>query len=150
MIHYLFSFKGRINRAKMWLFIPLPLAWFLLFVFAMAHLPAVKAQGDIVRRGLAVLWMAPIIFAFVAVFVKRLHDRDMSGWWFVFFWGLPIVLTVPGTLYLWAGYASEQLPMWVTACQWVAVLVSVWALAEILLLRGTKGDNRFGLDPLRG
>jgi len=149
MLHYLFSFEGRINRAKMWLFVPIPFVWFLVYLIGVPRLlPHLESEPFVVRRGVLLLWMVPVFYACIAVFVKRLHDRDMSGWWFLVFWGLPIALGIPGILYLWWGTAPDHLPMWVTACQWSAMAVYVWMLVELFLMRGTAGGNRFGSDPL--
>ena len=57
----------------------------------------------------------------LAVTVRRLHDRDMSGWWYLGF----IVLSL--------------IPL-------VGFLVSI-AFLVIMFLPGTPGPNRFGADP---
>jgi uncharacterized membrane protein YhaH (DUF805 family) len=69
--------------------------------------------------------------------IKRLHDRDKSGWWLLVFYVLPGVLNTIG----------ESL-----AAGWIFSLasfaVSIWALVELGFLRGTAGPNRYGPDPL--
>jgi len=78
----------------------------------------------------------------LAIGVKRLHDRDRSGWWIVLLYFGPMVLeaaqnsTESGTL------ASILLGLG-------AFAVSIWALVELGFLRGTSGPNRFGPDPLQ-
>lgn len=69
---------------------------------------------------LGIYWLATIIPT-VAVTVRRLHDRDMSGWWYLGF----IVLSM--------------IPL-------VGFLVSI-AFLVIMFLPGTPGPNRFGSDP---
>lgn len=68
----------------------------------------------------AVYWLATIIPT-VAVTVRRLHDRDMSGWWYL---GVIVLSFIP----------------------LVGMLVSL-AFLVIMFLPGTVGPNRFGPDP---
>ncbi len=57
----------------------------------------------------------------IAVTVRRLHDRDMSGWWYL---GLAVAGAIPVI-----GFAASI------------------ALFVLMVLPGTDGDNRFGPDP---
>ena len=65
-------------------------------------------------------WLATIIPT-IAVTVRRLHDRDMSGWWYL---GVIVLSFIP----------------------LVGFLVSI-AFLVIIFLPGTPGPNRFGPDP---
>src|SRR5580698_2460083 len=72
-VRLLFSFRGRINRAR-FLIVQLPLLVFwLMFAF---HLSAQPDAWD----GITVIAMMWINLATMA---KRLHDRDRNGWWAV-------------------------------------------------------------------
>ena len=87
----LFSFKGRINRAKYWLtgliyFVAL-FAYYILFSLFFSF-PA-DLLGIILIFSVP---MIPIIVSSVAVAIKRLHDRDKSGWWLLVFYLLPGVI----------------------------------------------------------
>lgn len=62
----LFSFKGRINRAKFWLLLLIPL---LILIGSITI--------DLLRGILIILW----IWTVLAIHVKRWHDLDKSGWW---------------------------------------------------------------------
>lgn len=62
-----------------------------------------------------------IIIPSIAVTVRRLHDRDMSGWWYL---GVVVATFIP----------------------LVGFLASI-AFLVIMFLPGTDGDNRFGPDP---
>ena len=70
---------------------------------------------------LLLLWWLATIIPSISVTVRRLHDRDMSGWWYLGF----VVLSM--------------IPL-------VGFLVSI-AFLVILFLPGTPGANRFGEDP---
>ena len=75
-----------------------------------------------------------------ATAVKRLHDRNKSGWWIVPFFTASILL---GKVRDWLGdsYPADFL-------MFVMIALSLWGFAEMLGLRGTSGPNRFGPDPL--
>jgi len=76
-----------------------------------------------------------------ATTVRRLHDRNKSGWWIVPFFIAPILLGKAGD---WLGdsYPADFLML-------VLVALSLWGFVETLGLRGTTGPNRFGADPLQ-
>ena len=78
----------------------------------------------------------------LALGVKRLHDRDKSGWWILLFYVVPEVLN---------GADARPHDSRARACWWArsprSVLV-IWGFIELGCLRGTAGPNRFGPDPL--
>ena len=90
MVSLFFSFKGRITRLAYWGFFFLRLPVYL----TLAAIPYSVGESN-----LALLLVSPILFAVlyaeIAVTVKRLHDTNRSG--FSLLWGLiPII----GALYL--------------------------------------------------
>jgi uncharacterized membrane protein YhaH (DUF805 family) len=74
-----------------------------------------------------------------ATAVKRLHDRNKSGWWIVPFFIAPILLSKVGD---WLGdsYPADLLML-------VMIALSLWGFVEVLCLSGTSGPNQFGPDP---
>jgi uncharacterized membrane protein YhaH (DUF805 family) len=97
-------------------------------------------------------WLVSLLFHAVAIpnlvfairflaatAVKRLHDRNKSGWWIVPFFIAPILLSKVGD---WLGdsYPADFLML-------VLIALSLWGFVEMLCLRGTTGPNRFGPDP---
>ena len=75
-----------------------------------------------------------------ATTVKRLHDRDKSGWWIVPFFIAPNLFSKIGDR-LGDSWPASFLAL-------AMVVLGVWAFVEMLCLRGTGGPNRFGPDPL--
>ncbi|MBV7388618.1 DUF805 domain-containing protein [Pasteurellaceae bacterium TAE3-ERU1] len=73
----LFSFRGRLNRTGFWQGVGI-CALALLLIANILPLPALFAQTHTAL--LASLMLALIIYCFCAVVVKRLHDRNRSGW----------------------------------------------------------------------
>jgi len=76
-----------------------------------------------------------------AVGVKRLHDRDKSGWWILLFYVAPSVL---GSI---ANTREQPLAGFVLGV--ASFAISIWGLVELGFLRGTVGPNRYGPDPLQ-
>ena len=157
-----FGFSGRINRAKFWLTL---VVWLLIWIVAIAafvvgglailgsnlsngSLPSPEDPAAFLRliRDYGILSL--VIFAFIivswasafAIGVKRLHDRDRSGWWIVLFYFGPTVLAV--------AQSSTEGALASLVLGLGALAISVWWLVELGFLRGTSGSNRFGADPL--
>jgi len=169
-MNYLFSFQGRINRAKIWLFFLIVMcvwvAFFILFATlvgfsaftAQAHNGngLLAAGGGLLFLGLLslVVYVALLVAA-LAVTTKRLHDRDKGAVWLIPFIIVPIVLNGYYVTTVFTKYGLQHLmeanadPV-LMVCRLAALALSLWAFVELYCLRGTVGDNRFGPDPLAG
>jgi uncharacterized membrane protein YhaH (DUF805 family) len=120
----LFSFEGRINRAKFWLVL-LGIAAVEVIVLSAtggsAYLtaadPTMVMQSMSSTGYIPLIIFIPLFWIGLAVNVKRWHDRDKSGWWI-------LINLVP-------------------------VIGGLWSLIETGFLPGTRGSNRFGPDPLQ-
>ena len=138
-----FSFRGRAGRAGFWL---VSLSWGVLgLVFDAIWSATGAAQVPVGRNHLVdvafALPMLVMVASCVAIGAKRLHDRNRSAWWLLPFYVAPPVLQAIAPLY---DLESAVLV-------WLMVLsgaLSLWALIELGCLRGTRGPNRFGPDPL--
>jgi uncharacterized membrane protein YhaH (DUF805 family) len=82
------SFEGRINRAKFWLgSIVLWVLSLITNVVVSTVFGVQYAEGDLFPDMAPVAWLIWIIimlaltYATLAVWAKRWHDRDKSGWW---------------------------------------------------------------------
>ena len=169
---YLFSFEGRINRARNWqallIIIGIGICWLMFFgmltigaasllgatgpanfsigteeilklfdpafyrTLALAKLPIVLLQ---VTGSVLIVWI------FFATSIKRLHDRDKSAWWMIPFFLLPAY--------------NDQVAAWFPDVFVLQALFSlgafalcIWGMIELYFLRGSRGPNRFGADPL--
>ena len=119
----LFSFQGRINRAKFWL---VALAIFIVEAILFAMLGSNVAMANDPQEALArmgpvasiVLLLFGILVTWIsiAVGIKRFHDRNKSGVWV-------LIIFVP-------------------------VIGGLWYLIECGFLKGTTGPNNYGPDPL--
>jgi uncharacterized membrane protein YhaH (DUF805 family) len=98
----LLSFEGRINRAKFWLCVLLLMAVYLVaYVVIGVAFGGVNydANGIPQVSGTAwalvvVLWLAGLYMS-LAIYAKRWHDRDKSGWW-----TLIVLVPIIGSIWL--------------------------------------------------
>jgi uncharacterized membrane protein YhaH (DUF805 family) len=160
---YFLGFSGRINRGKYWLTLVI---WLLIWIVAIlafllsglaifdrnlkdgslpspedfdAFWPMVRDYGV-----LSIIILVLVVVSWVsalAIGVKRLHDRDRTGWWILLFYFGPMVLGA-------AQNSAESGTLASILLGLGAFAVSIWSLVELGFLRGTNGPNRFGPDPL--
>jgi uncharacterized membrane protein YhaH (DUF805 family) len=128
----LFGFQGRINRAKYWI----------ATITYISVTIALVGLGFFFRFDTIFFIVAAIVFVVltvsgIAVGLKRLHDRDMSGWWLLVFYLLPAVLDGIGR--------ALGVPV---VFSLAGSAISIWALVVLGFLRGTSGANQYGPDPL--
>jgi uncharacterized membrane protein YhaH (DUF805 family) len=144
----LFSFKGRINRGKYWLAVLIYMAvWTTFIAISLIWLGGLDIDNLLRFAGAALLiWLIGFILLVVgtwsglAVGVKRLHDRDKSGWWILLLWLGPGFLggSQAVTPDLGGGFIFSL----------AATAIAIWAFVELGCLPGTAGPNRYGPDPL--
>lgn len=142
----LFSFRGRINRGKYWLAILIyTLIWgaFVAAIFMwmgrVDNFFSLAGVGLLVWLGFVVLLIAGA-WSGLATGIKRLHDRDKSGWWILLFWFGPSLLS---------GSTSAMPDMQGGFLVGLAgTVIATWGIVEIGFMRGTTGPNAYGPDPL--
>ncbi len=144
----LFSFKGRIGRKVWWLTGLAVGAVLYAGIVLIGHAVgpdgnvtgAASALGFVVLAALALdVWIG------FALSVKRLHDRDRTGWWL----GAQIIINI-AAIGLMIVFASLDQPLLARVVALLAIGFTLWLFVEIGFLRGTQGPNRFGADPLGG
>ena len=80
------------------------------------------------------------LWLLAATTIRRLHDRNKSGWWIVAFIIAPPLLRNIADRFDALSAAAVILSL-------AAMTLTAWGFVELLLLRGTSGPNRFGPDP---
>jgi uncharacterized membrane protein YhaH (DUF805 family) len=145
-----FGFKGRINRAKFWL------ATLIYAVVDMAARGAESAWSWLgATHGFDYPFLIQILcsgfelalwISCLAVFAKRLHDRDKSGWWLLVLYVAPVAVVLLagliGTMNShFGGFAAR-------VCIMAVFAFFIWFFVELGCLPGTRGYNRYGRDPL--
>lgn len=135
--NYLFSFEGRINRAKYWLVVLISI---LVMGVSVGILFALNfSMPGFIIAGIIYLGL---LYCGIAVGAKRLHDRNKSGWWLLVFYLLPNVLSGIGSM--------SGSPGLNGILSLVSFAILIWAIVELGCLRGTIGPNQYGPDPLEG
>lgn len=131
------EFSGRSRRKEFWMFALLNLIVYAVIfalmsmtgAFSMENLAAADPNDPFAIYGmmfsgiglLLVLWWLIVLIPSISVGVRRLHDRNMSGWWYL---GFIVASIIP-----------------------VVGFIASIAFLVIMLLDGTPGTNRFGPDP---
>jgi uncharacterized membrane protein YhaH (DUF805 family) len=135
--HYLFSFTGRINRAKYWLFLVITIV--VVLVATVVGGAAASIPGAVIA---AIFASIILLYPSLAVAAKRLHDRGKSAWWLLVFYVLPAFLSGVSE-----ATTSEGAGLVLSLA---SAAISIWAIIELGFLRGMSGPNQYGPDPLDG
>ncbi len=135
---FFLSLRGRISRQEYWLgYVGVIVLYIVLIkvlqpLFLEWHRPDRSWwYRDELDAALALpkLWLgAACTWPMATLYVKRLHDMNLSGWWL---FAMPLLSALASTL----NASSLQFTMW--AC-----------IVGLGVLPGTRGDNSFGSDPL--
>jgi uncharacterized membrane protein YhaH (DUF805 family) len=145
---FLFSFRGRIRRATFGLIV---------LGYAVYVVVVIVAVETLLPRLLAGLWSfvmwLPATLVFITAVVRRLHDRGRSAAWLAVFFGLPFLILLFLGFPLGLAHQNESISPAFFYAGMALILVPTnllywWGVVEICFLRGTKGENRFGPDPL--
>jgi uncharacterized membrane protein YhaH (DUF805 family) len=162
---YLFRFEGRINRAKLWLGMLIIVCWMLFlallivtagslfggptsFYFGIDDIFGVVdpesyrslTWANLVSVLVHALGTPLFLWVYLATSVKRLHDRDKSGWWMVPFF------VVPGLISQFTDRLGDLIPAALLCA--IASILCIWGFVEMYCLRGSPRTNQFGADPL--
>lgn len=140
----LFSFQGRIGRSTYWLSILALIVGVQVLTTAILVFEGFDGEdAEALKAVLAsqLIWLASL-WPILAIGSKRLHDRDKRGWWLLLLWFLPLALFFAGFFTGWSGnsHAGSILML-------ASLPFALWGLVELGILPGTKGPNRFGIDP---
>jgi len=138
--HLFFGFSGRTSRAKFWI-----AALIYVVIDAVLTILGYVANQNAVFQAVSGMLSIVVLISSIAVVVKRLHDRDRSGWYLVLFYIVPTVLVVGGVV---ASVTMEESTLIVSILGLLAFAVGVWAFVELGCLRGTIGANQYGPDPV--
>ena len=132
----LFSFTGRLNRARYWLASAAVVVAVLICIgIAFAIDLATPA-----KVALFLLLFVALIWIALALAIKRLHDRDKSAWWVLMFYLAPSILQTIGQ----DTTGSTRSVLMIL----IGTGISIWGFVELGFLRGTAGQNSYGPDPL--
>jgi uncharacterized membrane protein YhaH (DUF805 family) len=135
-----FKFNGRTNRAKFWI-----ACLVILLINVILFLLSVATDQNGIFQAVNGMLSIVILICGIAVGVKRLHDRNKSGWYLLLFYFVPGVLAAASVL---IGEFMEDAAIIANVLAFVAFAIVVWAFVELGCLRGTIGVNQYGPDPV--
>ena len=163
---FLFSFEGRINRAKCWLAMLIILCWMIFFGLLIVAIGSLFGGAKSFSFGIDDIFLildpstyrslskadlipflgkligAPLFaWVYFATSIKRLHDRDKSGWWMVPFF------VIPGLYNEFADRIDNHYVSLLLAL--IAFVGLLWGFIEMYCLKGSRKTNRFGPNPLQ-
>jgi len=125
------TFQGRAARSEFWyFFLFVTIVGIVLMGLAFATGGGAMLEGrqpgglGIVFFGIYAIFYLAILIPSIAVSVRRLHDRNLSGWWYL---GMILASFIP----------------------FVGFIASL-AFLVVMCLKGTDGENKYGPDPLKG
>ena len=130
-----FGFNGRANRAKYWLVALVNIL--ILAVVAGLLFSVLPWVAAIAVMGLVYI---ALFISFLAISIKRLHDRNKPTWWVAVFVVIPVALSIVA---LSLG-TDAGLGMILNLAQ---IAISIWAFVELGCLRGTVGPERLRRGP---
>jgi uncharacterized membrane protein YhaH (DUF805 family) len=141
MLHLFFSAKGRISRAK---YILATLLWMLVLAFCIfAFIYFTDLSSSEPAWIVTPFFLLPGTWSLIVLGIKRLHDRNKTGWWMVPVWLVPSMLDRAASIAERGGNLILQI-----ICIVISVAVAVWIFVEFFCLRGTIGPNQYGDDPV--
>jgi uncharacterized membrane protein YhaH (DUF805 family) len=169
-VWYLFSFQGRINRARYWLATMIIVCWMIFLGALTIGLVVLFSGTPLINLGygfedlfkvfdpasyrslsladlpgifLNTAFSALFVWVWLATSIKRLHDRDKSGWWVMLFFAVPLYNKLVDLLPDDSYFSDILFPLAL-----IALAGCIWIFVELYFLRGSRKTNRFGADPL--
>lgn len=144
LVWLLFGFRGRIPRKWYWLGQAILLAVELAQYLA-AHGRALPAPGAAESPTSSLIVSLLFLIPACALTLKRFNDRG-HGRWAIVLWAI-VVLGAEARSYF-GPLDSAQTPLAVQALLVSSAVVFLWLFIDAGFLRGERGSNRYGPDPL--
>ena len=137
------DFSGRAPRAEYW--------WYCVAATILATATAFLDQllggpiyGDL--GPLALVQTVALLIPGAAVTIRRLHDTDRSGWWYVLsLWNF--VFLISGSVSATVKSVVGSMPVGLGFVLVLGFLAAVGLMLVFMITRGTEGPNRYGPDP---
>jgi uncharacterized membrane protein YhaH (DUF805 family) len=136
--NYLYaSFDGRLNRKPYWIANLILIAAGMTLSFVL-----VSTAGLTAATVFSLVWIYPTF----ALNVKRAHDRNRPTWLIVAFFGLLVLINLSQVFGLDRTGDEPTTLLLILGIPWF--LLALFFFVDLGFLRGTRGPNRYGPDPL--
>ena len=123
------SLEGRASRSEFWY-------WYL-FTLLIGWIPLVGGIAGLV-----------CLLPSIAVFVRRMHDTNRSGWWW-WLTSLPLFVIIPMVIYIGEDESRAEemaIPLGITGILWIVFAIVILCF---LCAPSTPGPNKYGPAPVR-
>ena len=150
-LKFYFSYKGRLNR-KVFFFSWLKLLGLVfmftliltLMVFLSTTFSIYLKIFPLLLVVLCVLGLLITVVGMISIQIKRLHDLNFSVWWLL----VGTLIAAPGNL---AVNPRNNLPLpeplrFILIAVYVVTFLSL--MVSFFFIKGSKGENKYGKDPL--
>ena len=141
-----FSFDGRINRTLYWsAFLVLTVLTGVMMVLVGLATVVIGPSG-----GARAVWIATCASGLLmsypgfAITVKRLHDRNRSGWWLFALTAFQIVALLLPLFAIAAMTVSALASSALLLLSFAASIGTIWMTVEVWFFAGASGDNSYG------
>jgi uncharacterized membrane protein YhaH (DUF805 family) len=134
------DFSGRSRRTEVIYYWIATTLVGVVFYFAVSTVASLKASL-LFANALQLVLLVPMF----ALFARRLHDQDRSGWWGLLL-PLSVLLGIPDVVAELRGDMAEIIAAKTTPVGLAAGLCGLIVFV-LCLLPGTQGANRYGQDP---
>ena len=141
----IFFWDGRLTRLK-YLMINIAVVFVGLFITLLAYLSSMLSNF-VMYTAICCVYYCLLFWILTAAQIKRLHDRNRSGYWIflLYFCDFSILGLIVLFFILKRGQRSYH---HVLGIMTIPILGVVWFIVETFLIRGVYGDNNYGPDPL--
>jgi uncharacterized membrane protein YhaH (DUF805 family) len=144
---FYFSPRGRISRSQYWLkyFLPVTVIGVVLSLLSLIPIWFFKLLPNLFQ--LVMFWPG------IAILIKRIHDRNKTGWlvWLLYIPLIVLIIFVVGAIVAGATHATAAaatLGIIAVVIGIALFCVAVWFFIEFGCMRGTIGANKYGPDPV--
>lgn len=144
---FLFSPSGRICRKQYWVWFFLPVTAIGIVLAVVSLIPGWYFKLLPNLFSLFMLWPG------IAILIKRIHDRNKSGWlvWAMYIPAILLAIFAVGAIIAGAaGSTGAAATLGIIAGVFgiATACVAIWFFVEFGCLRGTIGANKYGPDPV--
>lgn len=155
----LFSPQGRINRQKYILTQICTITAFYIAEFICGFTYGFISPFESLQSNLLIFlevfmfYAIPAIYIYISIIliIKRFHDINKSGWYSILFI-LIIAIDIANEFHKAFGYSYSQLnenfEMLFALFLFAIIIPALYYSLILIFKKGTKGENRFGQDPL--
>ena len=148
---FYFSPYGRASRFDYWVRFFLPVLVIGVVLGAFSGVAEAVGNNNLVLLfdTLKYLFSLATPWPGIAVLIKRIHDRDKSGWLAALPYALIIIFVIGVVV---SAIAQSTLAMILAVVLWglAMLVVALWFFIEFGCLKGTTGPNTYGPDPVCG